>query len=68
MFGFIKWILKKFSCNSSCKYNGEMENCPRESMRNLGNIMDYKLSIKDVMDINKILGKKDTVIHKALTI
>ena len=67
--GLIKWICKKFSCNSSCKYNGEMEKCPRESMRNLGNIMDYELSIKDVMCINKILGKKEgRKVHKALTI
>tara|TARA_R110001592_G_scaffold97329_1_gene278796 strand:- start:354 stop:494 length:141 start_codon:yes stop_codon:yes gene_type:complete len=46
-----------------------MEKCPRESMRNLGNIMDYELSIKDVMCINKILGKKEgRKVHKALTI
>ena len=66
--GFFKWLLKKFSCNSSCKYNAEMENCPRESMRNLGNIMNYDLSIRDVMEINKIIGKKAQTKLQALTI
>tara|TARA_R110002049_G_scaffold85169_3_gene216697 strand:+ start:274 stop:489 length:216 start_codon:yes stop_codon:yes gene_type:complete len=56
--GILKWICKKFSCNSSCKYNAEMENCPKKTMENLGNIMSYDLSIKDVMAINKIISKK----------
>lgn len=66
--GILKWICKKFSCNSSCKYNAEMENCPKQSMRNLGNIMNYELSIKDVMSINKILNKKSQTKLQALTI
>lgn len=66
--GILKWICKKFSCNSSCKYNSEMENCPKQSMRNLGNIMNYELSIKDVMSINKILSKKSQTKLQALTI
>lgn len=66
--GLLKWICKKFSCNSSCKYNAEMENCPKQSMRNLGNIMNYELSIKDVMSINKILSKKSQTKLQALTI
>ena len=66
--GILKWICKKFSCNSSCKYNAEMENCPKQSMRNLGNIMNYELSIKDVMSINKILSKKSQTRLQALTI
>lgn len=66
--GILKWICKKFSCNSSCKYNAEMENCPKQSMRNLGNIMNYELSIKDVMSINKILSKKSQTKLQALTI
>jgi tRNA C32,U32 (ribose-2'-O)-methylase TrmJ len=56
--GIFKWLCKKFSCISSCKYNIEMENCPKKSMENLDNILNrYELSIKDVMDINKILSK-----------
>ena len=57
--GLIKWLCKKFSCKSSCKYNEEMMNCPKNSMDNLTNIMNYQLSIKDVMKINKILNKKE---------
>ena len=56
--GILKWICKKFSCNSSCKYNEQMEYCPKKSMENLNNILNYDLSIKDVMHINKILSKK----------
>jgi hypothetical protein len=59
MGGLIKWLCKRFSCNSSCKYNEQMANCPKESMDNLTNIMNYQLSIKDVMKINKILNKKE---------
>jgi len=66
--GILKWICKKFSCNSSCKYNAEMENCPKQSMRNLGNIMNYDLSIKDVMSINKILSRKSMSTQRAVTI
>jgi len=36
-----------------------MANCPKASMDNLTHIMDYQLSIKDVMKINKILNKKE---------
>ena len=57
--GLIKWLCKRFSCNSSCKYNEQMANCPTASMDNLTNIMNYQLSIKDVMKINKILNKKE---------
>jgi hypothetical protein len=56
--GIIKWICRKFSCNSSCKYNEQMENCPKQSMENLNNILKYDLTIKDVMAINKIIAKK----------
>ena len=56
--GIIKWICRKFSCNSSCKYNEQMECCPKKSMENLNNILNYDLSIKDVMAINKIISKK----------
>ena len=64
--GILKWICKKFSCNSSCKYNGEMENCPKKSMENLDNILNYNLSIKDVMAINKIISKKTMNINETI--
>jgi len=38
-----------------------MAGCPKASMENLSNIMNYQLSIKDVMKINKILNKKELV-------
>tara|TARA_R110001592_G_scaffold166009_5_gene400801 strand:- start:9 stop:155 length:147 start_codon:yes stop_codon:yes gene_type:complete len=42
-----------------------MENCPKQSMNNLNNILNYNLSIKDVMAINKIISKKTlTIIEK----
>jgi hypothetical protein len=68
--GLFKWLCKKFSCTSSCKYNAEMENCPKKSMANLSNILNYDLSIKDVMDINKIISKKNIIenIHKSINI
>ena len=59
--GLLKWLCIKFSCNSSCKYNGEMENCPKKSMENLNNILNYDLSIKDMMAINKIIAKKTMI-------
>jgi hypothetical protein len=56
--GILKWICRKFSCNSSCKYNEQMEYCPKQSMENLNNILKYDLTMKDVMAINKIISKK----------
>ena len=64
--GLFKWLCKKFSCNSSCKYNGEMENCPKKSMENLDNILNYNLSIKDIMAINKIISKKTMNINETI--
>jgi hypothetical protein len=64
--GLLKWLCKKFSCTSSCKYNGEMENCPKKSMENLDNILNYNLSIKDVMAINKIIAKKTMTIKETI--
>ena len=64
--GILKWICRKFSCNSSCKYNEQMENCPKKSMKNLDNILNYNLSIKDVMAINKIISKKTISINETI--
>tara|TARA_R110001599_G_scaffold348284_1_gene575409 strand:+ start:209 stop:415 length:207 start_codon:yes stop_codon:yes gene_type:complete len=59
--GLFKWIFSKFSCDSSCKYNNELEGCPRRMTENIENIMSYNLSIKDVLKINKLLNKRENV-------
>jgi hypothetical protein len=43
-----------------------MENCPKKSMENLDNILNYNLSIKDVMAINKIIAKKTMTIKETI--
>mgnify|MGYP003633223382 CR=1 FL=1 len=57
--GLFKWLLSKFSCNSSCKYNAELAGCPKRMNENIENIMNYNLSIKDVLKINKLLSKRE---------
>lgn len=57
--GLIKWLCKRFSCKSSCKYNDEMGNRCSQSIDNISNIMNYQLLMKDVMKINKILNKRE---------
>jgi len=56
--GILKWICKKFSCSSNCKYNAELEGCPDKLTENIKNIQNYELTIKDLMNISKILSKK----------
>ena len=57
--GLLKWLCKRFSCNSNCKYNEQMAECHKTSVDNVNNIMNYELSIKDILKINKILNKKE---------
>tara|TARA_R110002110_G_scaffold320097_1_gene532867 strand:+ start:80 stop:286 length:207 start_codon:yes stop_codon:yes gene_type:complete len=57
--GLLKALCKKFSCNSNCKYNGELEGCPEESLHKIRNIESFQLNIKDVLKIMKILDKKE---------
>ena len=65
--GILKWICSKFSCKSSCKYNDQMAACPQTSIDNVSNIMNYQLSIKDIMKFNKILNKRELKQLETLT-
>lgn len=56
--GMLKWICKKFSCSSNCKYNGELEGCPQRLTERIKNIDNYDLNIKDLLMISKIVSKK----------
>ena len=56
--GILKWICKKFSCSSNCKYNAELEGCPQKLTETIKNIQNYELTIKDLMNISKIISKK----------
>lgn len=56
--GILKWICKKFSCSSNCKYNGELEGCPQKLSERIKNIENYDLNIKDLLMISKIVSKK----------
>ena len=57
--GLLKYILKKFSCNSSCVYNANDEMFNRDSMSNP--LSHYELKFKDIKKIMKILNKRDYV-------
>ncbi len=57
--GLLKYLCKKFKCQSSCMYDGNDELFNKNSMnRNLSN---YELKIKDVKKIMKILNKRELV-------
>ena len=51
--GLLKYILKKFSCNSSCVYNAN------DSMSNP--LSQYELKFKDIKKIMKILNKRQYI-------
>ena len=57
--GLIKYILKKFSCNSSCVYNANDEMFNRESMS--APLSQYELKFKDIKKIMKILNKREHI-------
>ena len=54
--GLLKYILKKFSCNSSCVYNANDEMFNRDSMS--APLSNYELKFKDIKKIMKILNKR----------
>lgn len=66
MMSFIKFLCKKFSCSSNCKYNSQLEHCPKESMHKIRNIDNLQLSMKDVLKIMKIIDKKP-IKNKSIT-
>ena len=57
--GLLKYILKKFSCNSSCVYNANDEMFNRESMS--APLSQYELKFKDIKKIMKILNKREYI-------
>ena len=59
--GLFKWLCKKFSCKSECRYNEQMKECPEIINSRIANIHNYKLNIEDYFKINKILTKRPTI-------
>ena len=57
--GLLKWILKKFSCNSSCAYDGNQEFLNHDILNE--RLSNYQLKIKDLKKIYRILGKRETI-------
>ena len=57
--GLLKYILKKFSCNSSCVYNANDEMFNRDSMSQP--LSQYELKFKDIKKIMKILNKREYI-------
>jgi len=52
--GFIKWVLKLFSCQSSCKFNEQMF----DDKLNRMSLSDFELKHKDIQTIHRILTKR----------
>ena len=57
--GILKYILKKFSCKSSCMYNPNNEMFNRQSMSLP--LSQYELKFKDIKKIMKILNKREYI-------
>jgi len=57
--GLLKWLCKKFKCNSSCTYNGNEEFLNHDIMNET--LSNYQLKIKDLKKIYRILGKRKTI-------
>lgn len=57
--GLIKWLLKKFKCNSSCSYDGNEEFLNNDILNE--RLSNYQLKIKDLKKIYRILGKRQTI-------
>ena len=53
--GLVKWLCKRFSCNSNCKFNDEMFDMDLHSE----SLSSFKLKHKDMITIHKILNKRD---------
>tara|TARA_R110001592_G_scaffold280894_3_gene548272 strand:+ start:735 stop:947 length:213 start_codon:yes stop_codon:yes gene_type:complete len=57
--GLIKWLCKKFKCNSSCAYDGNQEFLNNDILNE--RLSNYQLKIKDLKKIYRILGKRETI-------
>lgn len=62
--GLLKWILKKFTCNSSCAYNIENEIYDNNVLGHTLN--QYSLKLKDLKKIYRILNKREMIIAERL--
>jgi len=57
--GLLKWLCKKFKCNSSCAYDGNQEFLNNDILNE--RLSNYQLKIKDLKKIYRILGKRETI-------
>ena len=57
--GLLKWVAKRFKCNSACTYNGDDEYLNEDIMNE--RLSNYQLKIKDLKKIYRILGKRETI-------
>ena len=57
--GLLKWILKKFKCESKCMYNIDEEQFDNNVLGHTLN--QYQLKMKDLKRILKILNKRERV-------
>ena len=57
--GVLKWLARRFKCNSACAYNGDDEYLNSELMNE--RLSNYQLKIKDLKKIYRILGKRETI-------
>ena len=55
--GVIKWIIEKFSCKSSCKFNETNFN----NELNKYSLENFKLKHKDIIKIHSILSKRPMI-------
>ena len=60
--GLLKWLCRKFKCNSNCAYNGNEEFLNHDIMNET--LANYQLKIKDLKKIYRILGKRETITIK----
>jgi len=58
--GLLKWMLKLFSCQSSCRFNEQVydDNLNRMSLSN------FELKHKDIQTIHRILTKRKKHTHR----
>ncbi len=60
--GFLKWLISKFSCKSSCRFNIEDQvfdiDIHKLSLDN------FDLKHKDILKIHKILHKREIKVKK----
>jgi hypothetical protein len=57
--GLLKWLCKRFKCNSSCAYDGNEAFLDNEILNQ--RLSNYQLKLKDVKKIYRILGKRETI-------